>query len=174
MNRAALIHFLIALSFAFLMLAGYVFLFLSLSSARAGAAAARAEVARMEHEDATLADAEDALAKLAADETLLRSYFVSTSGVVAFLERIERSGDALQSVVEVVSVTEPKEEGGRLMLSVRITGDFRAVMKTLGSLEYGPYDIQVDSLTLDTVPSDDGEEWVAATTFTVATIEETP
>lgn len=173
MNRS-LVQFLITLIIALAALVGYVVWFFVLSSARDEAKAAALEVARIEKENAAIANAQDTIAALASDEAMLRSRFVTKSGVVPFLEELERSGDSLGSAVEVVSVTEPTEAGGRLTLAISIEGSFASVMRTVGSLEHGPRDMRLLSLTFDTPPSDEEAPWVAAATFSVGTIEETP
>lgn len=175
MKQSALTHFIGAGIFALIALVGYVVWFLTFQGAKEQALRAGAEVARIEEEDSAIANAKETLLALASDEAVLRAYFVSEEGIVSFFEELERSGEMLGSTVEVASVTAPSEVGGRITLSMRITGSFPAVMKTLGSIEHGPRDMRVQSLTLDTVLSEDGNEpWVAAAVFSVATIEEQP
>jgi hypothetical protein len=175
MKQTTLTYFIGTGIFALLTLSGYVLWFLAFSGAKNQALFARSEVARIEQEDAAIANAQDTLLALASDEEMLRAYFVSAEGIVPFFEELERSGEVLGSVVEVASVTGASEAGGRLTLSIRITGSFESVMKTLGSIEYGARDVRIESLTLDTVKSEEGSEpWVAAAVFSVATIEEKP
>ncbi len=161
--------------FALVALVGYVLWFFSFSNAKNQALFAAAEVVRIEQEDSAIANAEETLAELASDEVMLGAYFVSREDIVSFLEELERSGDMLGSVVEVASVTNTPGADGRLTLSMRITGSFESVMKTLGSIEYGARDMRVESLTLDTLRSEEGgDPWVGAVVFSVATIEEKP
>jgi hypothetical protein len=175
MKQNALTHFIGAGIFALVTLVGYTLWFLAFQGAKEQALRASAEVVRIEEEDSAIADAKETLVALASDEAVLRGYFVSADGIVPFFEELERSGEVLGSTVEVASVTAPSEAGGRLTLSMRITGSFASVMKTLGSIEYGPYDMRIQSLTLDTIKSEDVEEpWVAAAVFSVATLEEQP
>lgn len=174
MKSGALTHFIFAVLFALTALAGYVLWFVSFSGAQARAQHAATEVIRIEQEDIAISDARDTLESLTADEELLASYFVSAEGIVPFLEELERLGDVFQSEVEVASVANVPS-GGRMALSVRISGSFASVMKTLGTIEYGAWDMRTTSLTLDTAPGETEEVvWVAAVVFSVATSKETP
>jgi len=174
MRRHSLTYFILALVFALASLVAYVLWFLAFSSAHTEAVAAATEVIRIEREDAAIANAEDTIAALSADEAMLNGYFVSSDGIVPFLEELERSGEGQGSLVEVVSVTPPGTSGGRLALAVRIEGSFESVMRTLGSMEYGPRDMRIVSVTLDTPPVEEATMWIAAATFSVATLAETP
>lgn len=174
MRRPATIHFFIALGFAVIALVGYVIAYVAFSSAREDALQAVIEVARIEEEDAAIAKAQDAIEALESDEAMLRSYFVEETDIVPFLEELERTGGTLESKVEVVSVTPATDPGGRLVLALRIEGSFASVMRTLGTIEYGPRDIRIQSVTLDTPRNDEGSVWTAAAIFSVATIEELP
>jgi len=173
MKRGAPIEFAFALIFALLALVAYVVLFFAFSSARNETTRILAEVAHIEQEDVAVTNAEETLAALAEDETSLEAYFVSPDGIVSFLEELERSGKDLGSTVEVISVS-PIASDERITIALRIIGSFTAVMRTLGSIEYGPYDARTIGTVLDTRPSDNTSEWTAAVTFSVATLPETP
>lgn len=174
MKNHALTFFIASTAFALGALGAYGALFYAFSAARAEAEAAANEVARIETEDAAIENAEEIIAALSADEAVLSSYFVSTDGIVAFLEELERSGEELGTAVEVASVSPATAPGGRLTIALRIEGSFASVMRTLGSLEYGPRDLRIVTLALDTPPSGEDASWVAAATFSAATLEQTP
>lgn len=114
----------------------------------------------------TAAETGDALVALAADEAAIEAYRIKLADIVSFLERIEGTGRTLGSSVEVVSVADKPGADGRIALSVRIIGSFDAVLRTLGAIEYGPYDSRVATLTFDT-PSGGGA-WTAVVTLSVA------
>lgn len=114
----------------------------------------------------TAAETSDALAALAADEAAIEGYRIKLADIVSFLERIEGTGRALSSSVEVVTVADKPGSDGRMMLTIRIMGTFDAVLRTLGAIEYGPYDSKVTSLTFDTPTN--GGAWTAVTTLSVA------
>lgn len=114
----------------------------------------------------TAAETSDTLASLAADEAAIEGYRINLADIVTFLERIEGTGRALTSAVEVVSVADKPGNDGRMLITVRIIGSFDAVLRTLGAIEYGPYDSKITNLTFDT-PSNGGA-WTAVAALSVA------
>lgn len=174
MRRPALIQFIVAALLMLAALGAYGVELLMLSATRTKASTAFAEVARIEEEGRAVANAKDTIAALENDEASVASHFISPEGIVPFLEEVERSGKELGTTIEVVSVSSINASDGRITLALRIQGGFGAVMRTLGSLEYGPQDIRTTSLTLDTVSGEDSALWTAAGTFSVATLSKTP
>lgn len=87
------------------------------------------------------------LAGVGSDETVVQGYFVPETGVVAFIASLEAHGRILGAVVSVLSV----EKSGTvarptLALTLTMNGTFDAVMRTVGTIEYAPYDITISSL----------------------------
>jgi hypothetical protein len=124
----------------------------------------RAEEARRELERAT------------ADEAAIQGYFVSTADVVSFLESLQGIGSRLGTKVTVVSVSSvPSKPHAQLQLSLTIAGSFDAVGRTLGAIEYQPYDTVIQNLTLDTpvgeATAGKKAQWTAAVTMLVGTID---
>lgn len=84
------------------------------------------------------------LAKITDDEITVRSYFVSENDIVSFIDGLQEKGLSQGTVVKVLSVS----AGGTsvrptLSLAVTVTGEFSAVMRTVGSIEYSPYDLSI-------------------------------
>jgi len=136
--------------------------------------AALAEGIRARSQDSErAAAAKEALGSLVADEEGVRQYLVRTGDVVPFLERLEDTGTALGSSVDVVSVSAEQGAGReRIVLSLKIAGSFDSVLRTLGAIEYGPYDSALTGLSFDTVRSAESgtpEGWTAAATFSIGT-----
>jgi len=156
--KKPLIHLVIAL--LVLAVAGtvYVFWYERVTALEREVAELATQAEQADRAAADIASARSALSKLVADEAFFGSYFVSTSTVVSYLENLETTGDELGSLVEVVSVT--PAGSARLSISFRATGSFAAVMRTLGAIEFGPYDASMMNLTLDTNASTEGE-WTA-------------
>lgn len=112
--------------------------------------------------------ARNELSSLENQEAALNQYSVARSAVVPFLENIEASGKDLGAVVDVLSVSDQVVEGHtRISLSLSITGSFDGVMRTLGSIEYSPYDGVVESVTIDSTPGTSGRTWNAAVIYSV-------
>ncbi len=120
-------------------------------------------------------EAKQQLEKAASDEAAIKGYFVSTSDVVSFLESLQSTGASYGTKVEVVSVSSvPSKPHAQLQLSLSITGSFDAVERTLGAIEYQPYDTVVQNLTLDTPAQATGAaQWTAAATLLVGTSDAT-
>ncbi len=167
--NSTLIHFIVAALIALGALGVYATEFVMLTNARNEAATAFADVARIEEENRSIANAKDTIAALESDEAAIAAHFVSPTDIVPFLEGLEQEGEGLGTRVEVVSVSSPNEADGRITLSLRIEGSFAAVMRTLGSFEYSQQDMRLSSLTLDTIQGEEERVWTAATVFTIAT-----
>lgn len=115
---------------------------------------------------------EDALRTLLSAEeerSAIRGYFVSSDTTVPFLEELEATGRSLGSVVSVVSVAEVTTPRPLLSVALRVEGSFASVMRTVGAIEYGPRDIQVTALTMDTDvgAEEGGDMWRATLTLSV-------
>lgn len=172
MRHVALIQFSLAVAVLVGVLAAYGAWYVVVGQASATSAALATEIETKTQESARVASAREALATLATDEASIQAYFIRQEDIVSFLERLESSGSSLGSVVEVVSVgAESEGERPHIRLSLKITGSFDAVMRTLGAIEYGPYDSAVTSVTLDTLPAENGPSgrWTAAATLTLGT-----
>lgn len=112
--------------------------------------------------------ARSALATLSNDEAVLNQYQISKSDVVPFLEALQTSGKPLGAKVDVLSVSDAKDgTHARISLSLAVTGSFDAVMRTLGIIEYGPYDGVITSLSLDNSRDGKGTIWTAAVLYSV-------
>lgn len=113
-------------------------------------------VARLENEieiktraEDRIASARAALAKVAADEALMESYFVSETGVVEFINDLEARGAALGATVKVLSVAEDTANAYRALTFVlSIEGTFDAALRTIGSIEYSPRHLRISALSL--------------------------
>ncbi len=98
-----------------------------------------------------IAAARTALAEISGDESLVQSYFVPETGVVSFIDMLESLASAQKADLKVLSVS----TGGTaqlsnltLLLTVSIDGTFDAVMRTIGAIEYTPYDLSLSALSV--------------------------
>lgn len=166
MNRA-LTHLMIALVLLALMLAAYVFVFLGIEKTRNQIAEVSGKMVQLEKDRERIREAQGALAALSANEARVTGYFLNEAAIVDFLEEVESAGDALGATVTVVAVN--NERGAappRVSVSLRVTGSFDAVMRTIGVVEYGPYDGVITTVTMD----DQGDgAWGASVTYSVGT-----
>lgn len=161
------VHLAIAGAFVAFAVAAHVFWFMRIESLTVEAEQLSATRAETERAALRIEDAKNALGTLAESEARILDYFVPESDVVPFLEEIGATGDSLGSAVEVVGVSADAGEGGRghMTLSLRITGGFGSVMRTIGALEFGPFDSKLISVSLD-----GGEErWTASAVYSIGT-----
>jgi hypothetical protein len=136
-----------------------------------------AEVATLEHEievqntnASRIASARAALAALAGDEDAVRGYFVPQTGVVAFIDDLQSRGQALGTQITIDSVSADAEKAV-ITLSATIEGPFDAVMRTVGSIEYAPYDVSVTELS---VMFGGKDVWTAHLMLSVGSVPGTP
>lgn len=170
MKNVVLIQLLIATVFLAAAIAVYALAFLHVEDIGSRIVYAEAEGQHKNIELMNIRDAQNALAALTASEMRVKGYFVPTTEVVAFLERVGTTGDAFGADVSVVGVTEDTSGTGRgmLTLSIQTHGTFASVMRTLGTLEFAPYDITLKNLSLDATDAENGA-WTASATFDVGT-----
>lgn len=153
--------------------AAYGFAYYALSTESAKAAALEAEATQKSALLDRAARAHEELGTLASDTTMLNQYLISKDDIVPFLEALQSSGKPLGATVGVISVADDAAGGhGRINLSLAINGAFDAVMRTLGVIEYGPYDGTVQNLSLE-IPTAEGTTtsriWNATLVLSVAT-----
>jgi len=90
-----------------------------------------------------------AFAEVAGDEAIVQGYFVPETGVVSFIDALEGFARAQGATMKVLSVSVAgSAKLPTLVLSVSVDGGFDAVMRTIGSIEYAPYDLSVSKLAL--------------------------
>lgn len=166
MRSRPLIHLLVALGILAAVAGLYSFWYYEVGKEAKQSLALLSQIQTTVESAVTAAETGDTLAALAADEAAIEAYRIKLADIVSFLERIEGTGRTLGSSVEVISVADKPGADGRIALSVRIIGSFDTVLRTLGAIEYGPYDSRIATLTFDTPSS--GGAWTAVATLSVA------
>ncbi len=105
-----------------------------------------------------------ALTEIKGDEATIQSYFVSEADVVSFITALEALGTTQGTEVRVLSVSASTlAEQPILKLALSVKGPFDAVMRTVGAIEYAPYDIEIATLTVshDATDKDSSSLWSA-------------
>jgi Tfp pilus assembly protein PilO len=174
MNRGPVIGLICSLVVLVFVSVGYGFWYSLLSEKSAEVSSITEKITEQNNATTQIEQAKAELSQLSSQEATVDQYFVATNDVVPFLEQIQSIGTFLGAKVEVVSVSAVSGNPyGQLNLSLSISGPFDAVARTLGSIEYGPYDSSITSLSLSTsatpgdTPSTSAAVWNAAATFTV-------
>lgn len=139
----------------------------------ANAVSIQSQIQAKQEAAARAQDAKTQLSHALSDRAAITGYFVNTNDVVPFLETLQSTGAKFGSKVSVESVSsQPAKPHTLLQLSVSITGPFDSVERTLGAIEYEPYDTTITSVTLDTPGgSASAPQWTAAVTMNVGTID---
>ena len=154
-------------------LGAYVFWYSIVIAKSTEANTLASQIATQSNASAQAAQAKTVIAQLATQESTIDQYFVSTSQVVPFLEQLQSIGKFLGAKVQVVSVAAvPGTPYGHLDLALSITGPFDAVSRTVGAIEYGPYDSSISTFSLNTsvAPGDissSSPQWTANATFSI-------
>lgn len=172
MRRIALIQLVLAITALIAVLGAYAFWFVAVGKESATATSLTEEIKKKTEDAARVESAREALETLAADEASIQNYLIRQEDIVAFLSNLEGAGATLGAAVEVASVgAEAQGDRSYIRLSLKISGSFDAVLRTLGSIEYGPYDSRIVNVTLDTVPGENGAsgQWTATATFLLGT-----
>jgi Tfp pilus assembly protein PilO len=172
MNRTLIIQASLAVALLCVGVGGVTFGFLTISKGAKSIETLATTVSEKRQETLRVALAKAALPKLAESEATLDTHIVRAEDIVTYLGDLERQGKSQGATVEVVSVSpEQNTEQPRIALSIKCTGSFDAVERTLGMIEYGKYDAVVSNVTLETSGAEKGAApvWTAFIVLSVAT-----
>lgn len=119
-----------------------------------------------------IAASRSSLAEIARDEATIQSYFVPETGVVPFIDSLQALGKEQGTSVDVLSVSSAGAgtEEPSLLLSLTINGTFSAVMRTVGAIEYAPYNLTISALSIMQKPK---EGWRADVNLIVGSVSAT-
>ncbi|MDP2665238.1 MAG: hypothetical protein Q8P23_01125 [bacterium] len=152
-------HIIIAVVMCVSAIVGYGMWYAVTSAKSASVAALQNQIDTKTETANRIAAARATLANIASDETIVQNYFVPETSVVPFIDALETSGKTLGTTVSVLSVgTSGTPAKPSLELALSVKGTFDAVMRTIGSIEYAPYDLSILSLT---VVQNDKNSWHA-------------
>ena len=161
-----------------LSIGAYVFWYEKVASVSAQAASLTAQLATQRTASSQEEQVKTAIDELNSNESTIQKYFISTSDVVPFLEQLQSLGSSLGAKVQIASVSATPANTttpyGHLNLTLSISGTFAAVMRTLGSIEYQPYDTAFSALSISSTPTLGGtaaaSQWTAILSVTVASL----
>lgn len=139
-------------------------------SASARDATLAAQISDESDAAARAAAAERSLAALGPQEAAIDGHFVATTDIVSFLEKLQEAASAVGASANVGSVSEGDSPRPHLTIAMTVTGSFDAVMRALGVIEYGPYDIETTQASLTSSSnSNGGATWTASLSLSVGT-----
>jgi len=164
-------HFLnlcVAIGAALAALVGYGFWYAAIASESADVAGLQSQIDAKSENISSIVSARAAVAEISGDEASMQNYFIPETGVVAFIDGLEAQGRSQGATASVLSVsTGAKNTQSTLLLSLTIKGTFDAVMRTVGAIEYAPYDLSVSGLSL---AQSDKNSWQADLKLTVGSV----
>lgn len=169
MNKNS-IPLLTALVILALTLVLYVVWLYSVSQVSASIRMTQEEIATARQESLQNTKTKEALLALSSNAEVIRGFFVEKESLVSFLETLSKTGTALGSTLEIMSVSDSKDAQGnpRIVVALKIQGSFDNVVRTVGALEQGPYDSKVENLHLEARQLDTvGAPWTASVTLSV-------
>lgn len=147
--KSSLIQFILALVVCATTIAGYWFWYATIANKSVAVADLQSQIDAKTKTANRITTTRAALAEISGDESGVQNYFVSETGVVAFINGLEDLGHSLGATVSVLSVSAggvPIQPTFELALSVK--GTFDAVVRTIGAIEYLPYDISMSTLSV--------------------------
>lgn len=147
--KRAIFNLALALVICVVSIVGYGIWYVNVSSTSATVASLQEKIDTKDQAVSRLASVRTALSEVAGDEASVQNYFVSSGDVVSFIDDLQARGKTQNASVNVVSVSAAKG-GAHAMLALALTvkGTFAAVMNTVGSIEFAPYDLIVTGLSL--------------------------
>lgn len=143
---------------------GYLVWYKTVSAQSALTASLDAQINAKTETEARISSARAALADVSNEETLLNSYFVSPSEVVPFIDALEAIGAGESAPITILSVAGGTGAHPVLTFTLSIHGTFDAVMRTVGAIEYAPYDLSITALAIG---KDASNAWHADMTISV-------
>lgn len=147
---------------------GYLYWYSLVTQKSAEVANLEAEINARTEKSLRIVIARATLAEIEDDEQVVQNYFVAETEVVRFIEDLQRRAKDRGATLKVASVASA-QDGNRpiLNLSLGIDGPFDSVVRTVGVIEYAPYDLVVNKLTIDKA---DKTSWHAAMDVMVTSI----
>lgn len=147
--RSSLFHLFVSCAISITVLVGYSFWYAAVAKKSAVVADLESQIATKTETADRIASARALLAEVAGAESVVQGYFVPETGVVAFIGGLEARGKTQGATVNVLSVsTSPAGAQPELTFALTISGAFDAVMRTVGSIEYAPYDLSISGFSL--------------------------
>jgi hypothetical protein len=154
--------------FLLVALSAYYFWYATLGSMSDEVGSLTAQTAAARANAAEIIVAQGELAGLSDEEGAIKGYFVNQSDIVPFLEGLQSLGAGAGAKVTVVSVAAAETPRPHLDLALKITGNFDAVVRAVGAVEYAPHDLRTKTLSLDSsAGTGSTTSWAASLALTV-------
>lgn len=150
-NKKTYIIFTISLILVLIMLSILTFVFLQIKSKNQQASIILQQINKKTTEGGNV----ETLKKVIEDTTIkrqqLKSYIVDDNHIDEFVSWIENEGDSIGVPITINSVSVSPTKKNILSVSFNGSGSFDKVMKTISLIEYSPYQIHINKLSLNKV-----------------------
>lgn len=157
--KSSFSHLVVMSTLCVIVFIGYGALYTALSAKSASVSVLENNIATKTEIVKRIAATRATLAGISNDETVIQNYFVPEMGVVSFINSIETRGKEQGAVVNVLSVAKTGTDAQPVLaFSIMIKGTFDTVMRTVGSIEFMPYDVSIASFD---VTQDAKDSWHA-------------
>lgn len=166
--KSSLIHMTVWISIFVVTIVGHGFWYSAIANKSAETASLQNQIDTKNETAGRIAAARTALSEIAGDEEAVRSYFVSETEVVSFIGALEARARAQSASMKVLSVSvDNSSKQPSLLLSLSMSGTFDSVMRTIGAIEYAPYDLAISRLSL---AKEEKKIWNANVELVVASV----
>lgn len=168
--KSSFAHLGVALIVGIAALVGYGTWYAAIAASSTAGAELQNQISAKTETASRITAARSAISEIVNDETTVRGYFVPEANVVAFIDDLEARGLSRGTTVDVLSVS-TSGTGVRptLELALTIEGSFDAVLRTVGIIEYAPYDLLISKFSL---AQDSTDNWHADVTVVVGSVSE--
>lgn len=167
MKNKQYIPILVVILLFLLALGAYGITFQKVSSLQKESFALDADIAALTNKEKGIAQAQQTLNALAAQEEKVNTHLVSDTTVVDFLNTVEGLQTTRDVVIDVVSVA---AQDDAFVLNLTVEGPFQEVVQTIGALNNLQTQMTLAGASLSTIvkKENDSRLWSASLTYTVA------
>jgi hypothetical protein len=147
--KSSFIHMIIWVSICLLSIISYALWYSVIVNTSAAVAELQNQIDTKTETATRISAARTILSEIAGDELMVQRYFVPETGVVSFINDLEKRAHAQSSAMSVLSVSvDDSTRQKSLVLSLLVSGSFDDVMRTVGAIEYAPYDLSILKISL--------------------------
>ncbi|MFA5744755.1 MAG: hypothetical protein WC887_00880 [Candidatus Paceibacterota bacterium] len=151
---------------------GYGFWYVGVAAKSVAVAELQNQIATKTETASRISIARAVIAGMIEDKAAVQGYFIPETGIVAFINELELQGQNQNTTVNVLSVSSDTLGTQPILLfSLAIKGSFDAVMRTVGTIEYMPYDLSISEFSLT---QDEKNSWNANLSVRVGSVKTTP
>jgi hypothetical protein len=165
MKHTELITAIIAISILLITLGGYAWWHQGLLEKRTDSNNILQEIQQAVQKEGQLARLASKTEQLVANESLVSKHLVREEDIVSFLRHVEGVGASNNALIEITSVSDTAKEG-HVDISLKATGSFSSIMKTVAMLEHDQYALSAKNINISAQSEGD---WELLGTFTALT-----